>query len=143
MQGWDWSVMEFTSNVNGSHAFSNKLGQEGCAFQLLFPSQEWAFILKFFSVLCLTARIYKYKYMFCFILVKCRVFEQNFFYKITLFYYLWSMSRHWQTKLPFYFLSAGWAYQKRGVLDLLLGRPNWPESEEDLWLVLVSQCIIL
>lgn len=86
MQDWDWSVMEFTSNVNGSHAFSKK---EGCAFQLLFPSQEWAFILKFFSVLCLTARIYKYKYMFCFILVKCRVFEQNIFYKITLFYYLW------------------------------------------------------
>lgn len=27
---------------------------------------------------------------------------------------------------------AGGAYQKCGVLDLILGRPNWSESEEDL-----------
>lgn len=36
-----------------------------------------------------------------------------------------------------YFHSAGRAHQERGVPDLLLGRPDWAESEEDLWLVIV------
>lgn len=41
-----------------------------------------------------------------------------------------------------YFLAAGRAHQKCGVSDLLLGRPNWPESEEDLWLVIIPQYFI-
>lgn len=40
------------------------------------------------------------------------------------------------------FLSAGWAYQKCGVPDILLGRPNWSESEEDLWLVILAHNIL-
>lgn len=40
-----------------------------------------------------------------------------------------------------YFPSAGRAHQERGVLDLLLGRPDWAESEENLWLVIVLQSV--
>lgn len=31
----------------------------------------------------------------------------------------------------------------RGVSDLLLGRPNRPESEEDLRLVIINPCFVL
>lgn len=42
-----------------------------------------------------------------------------------------------------YFHSAGRAHQECGVLDLLLGRPDWAESEEDLWLVIVLLYVYL
>lgn len=40
--------------------------------------------------------------------------------------------------LPFIYLSAGGAHKKCCVFNLLLGRANWSESEENLWLVIVS-----
>lgn len=35
-------------------------------------------------------------------------------------------------QLSIFFVSAGRAHQECGVPHLLLGRPDWPESEEDL-----------
>lgn len=45
---------------------------------------------------------------------------------------------HGWPELTFICLSAGGAYKKCCFPNLLLGRANWSESEENLWLVIVS-----